>query len=810
MRPKELREQPHSEVNTAGEGSNKNNRQDSTLQNSTDKNSQPTELVLRVKLEDCSLNPDYGFIFSAIAEGNFERVLQYCEEKSIIKNQSDAQEQYLRGLAYLLSNRFNQALETFERCLDAGYESEYLLFNTGNALRSLGHAESALTHFDRALQIEPQFPECQHNRALALADLEHYEEAITALRLLLVQTPNYYLAAFSLGNLLRSAGQHDNAIRAYQEAIAHRPSHVDAYNNKGLCHAALGDHPNAISSYRLGLSIKPTDVNCLQNLAQALISIKDHGEAIHEYKRLLALSLTESQLAGTVQSYLTALLELEQHEQAREFIASQPDPIIRDLYTLHLLPVIYDTAAHVQETRKSYIACLSRLQQATQNIKVDDPLTPRLYCHAWLLTSFYLAYQMEDDRELQIALSSWLTSILRLDLEEFTKRTNTSRSNGKYRIGFVSPNLRNHNGCFWALPFFRAVAESGKVDLFAYNLGEDSDYVTEQFASLGLLRQLPLSAATAQQVFTTIREDSLDLLFFTDVGMHPASKVASLMRLAGHQAVGWGHPVTTGSPNMDSYISGEGMETPDSQTFYSEKLVLLPRTGICYDPPLIEDVELDLRTHYGLPEDRPVLLSLQSSFKYHPKHDPLYAELSSLNPEAFIVLVGHMGNKTINQVLFARMARSYNEKGLDIHEHLCILPRLPYHHYVGLFGIAHHALDTPDWNGGNSSFQAFAQACPVVTLPGRFMRGRHTISMLEVMELEELIATSESDYLQISTRLLREPQFHQNIKDLIKERAHRLFRDEGIARAFRDWALATCASVREEETQTIQSQKEQS
>jgi predicted O-linked N-acetylglucosamine transferase (SPINDLY family) len=82
--------------------------------------------------------------------------------------------------------------------------------------------------------------------------------------------------------------------------------------------------------------------------------------------------------------------------------------------------------------------------------------------------------------------------------------------------------------------------------------------------------------------------------------------------------------------------------------------------------------------------------------------------------------------------------------------------------------------------------------------------------MLEVMELEELIATSESDYLQISTRLLREPQFHQNIKDLIKERAHRLFRDEGIARAFRDWALATCASVREEETQTIQSQKEQS
>ena len=247
------------------------------------------------------------------------------------------------------------------------------------------------------------------------------------------------------------------------------------------------------------------------------------------------------------------------------------------------------------------------------------------------------------------------------------------------------------------------------------------------------------------------------------------------------------------------------METPDSQAFYSEKLVLLPRTGVCYDPPLIEDVALDLKTHYGLPRDRPILLSLQSSFKYHPKHDPLYAELSLLNPEAFIVLVGHMGNKRINEILLDRMARSYSEKGLDIHEHLCILPRLPYNHYVGLFGLAHHALDTPDWNGGNSSFQAFAQQCPVVTLPGQFMRGRHTISMLKVMGIEELVATDEAEYLRISTRLLRDSQFHQNLKDMIKERAHRLFRDQEIAEAFRDWAFQTCATGRESKPLTVQS-----
>ena len=771
----------------------------------TDKNpdkaavQEPKDSTMGTKqLEDCSLIDAYRPIFTLIAEGNYGKILEVLPQQQSVDSQQSAQQCYLRGLAYLLSKQFEQALEELKACVDAGYESEYLLFNTANALRSLGFQEDALAYFNRALDIKGQFPECQHNRALALADLNQHEAAINALRVLLSQTPDYYLASFSLGNLLRSAGQPEQALRAYQEAIQYYPSYVDAFNNKGLCHAALGDHTKAISSYRLGLSILPTDINCLQNLAQALVAAKHHNDAIDEYKQLLLLPLNEAQLAATIQSYLGTLLELNRLDEAQAFIASQANPILKDLYTLHLLPVIYTSEDQAKAIRANYSTSLKRLRDRTHSLHASDPLMETLYAHAWLLTNFYLAYQMEDDRELQTSLSNWLTEILSIELGNFTEGAKEQKENEKrYRIGFISPNLRNHNGCFWSLPLFRALSNSGQAELFAYNLGEESDYVTDQFASIGQLKQLPLNAATAKTVFSTIRADNLDLLFFTDVGMHPASKVASLMKLARHQAVGWGHPVTTGSSQMDFYLSGEWMETPESQSFYSERLCLLPRSGVCYDPPLIEDVEVDLKEHYDLPPDRPLLLSLQSSFKYHPKHDDLYAEISRRNPEALIVLVGHMGNQEINRVLLERMEQSYSSKGLKIQNHVRILPRLPYGHYVGLYGIAHHALDTPDWNGGNSSFQAFAQQCPVVTLPGRYMRGRHTVAMLKVMEIGDLVAANSQEYIDISSHLLNDPSFHADIKQRLGERSERLFRDEGIAQAFQTWALKTCAQGRE-------------
>jgi predicted O-linked N-acetylglucosamine transferase (SPINDLY family) len=349
----------------------------------------------------------------------------------------------------------------------------------------------------------------------------------------------------------------------------------------------------------------------------------------------------------------------------------------------------------------------------------------------------------------------------------------------------ISPHLINHNGSIWCLGWLAGIADDPNYQIYSYNIGDTEDSGTQRFAALGIYRHLPLRAEQPEPMLQQILDDQLDLLIFTDIGMHPASKIVSVLQLASTQVQGWGHPITSGSKTMQYYLSGAGMEPPGNDEHYSEMLWRLPSTGLNYETPAaLHDGQL-LFEKFNLPADRPILNSLQSTFKYVPQNDWIFAELAKRNPQALIVLVGHMGHGTIGERLLERMAPHFVQRGLTIDRHLRILPRLDYGDYMGLFSVSHHTIDTIDWNGGNSSLQSFSLDCPVVSLPTAFMRGRHTVAMLEVLDLPDLIAQDANDYIAISTRLLADHDFYAEMRRLIAERKHRLFHDRSVATAFK-------------------------
>ncbi len=208
----------------------------------------------------------------------------------------------------------------------------------------------------------------------------------------------------------------------------------------------------------------------------------------------------------------------------------------------------------------------------------------------------------------------------------------------------ISPHLVNHNGSIWALGWLEGIAGNSGYEIFSYNLGDNEDSGTQRFAALGTYRHLPLRAEDPEAMLQQILDDRLDLLIYTDIGMHSASKITSVLQLAPVQGQGWGHPITSGSRTIHYYLSGEGMDPSGNEEHYSETLWRLPRTGLNYDTPAaIHDGQL-LFDKFDLPRDRPILNSLQSTFKYVPRNDWSFAEIAKRNPEAFIVLVGHMGH----------------------------------------------------------------------------------------------------------------------------------------------------------------------
>jgi CRISPR-associated protein Csy1 len=102
-------------------------------------------------------------------------------------------------------------------------------------------------------------------------------------------------------------------------------------------------------------------------------------------------------------------------------------------------------------------------------------------------------------------------------------------------------------------------------------------------------------------------------------------------------------------------------------------------------------------------------------------------------------------------------------------------------------------IDTLHWSGGNTSLDAIACGLPVVTLPGRFMRGRQSAGMLRLVELPELIAAGEDDYVRIAVELAGDPERREFIRRAMRERADRIFEDRAPLAALRDFLQASVA-----------------
>ena len=81
--------------------------------------------------------------------------------------------------------------------------------------------------------------------------------------------------------------------------------------------------------------------------------------------------------------------------------------------------------------------------------------------------------------------------------------------------------------------------------------------------------------------------------------MDKVSAQLAAQRLAAVQCASWGHPVSSGFPTIDYFISSDLMEPTRAAAHYSERLIRLPNLSIYYEPADAPRIGLD-RAQLGL------------------------------------------------------------------------------------------------------------------------------------------------------------------------------------------------------------------
>jgi predicted O-linked N-acetylglucosamine transferase (SPINDLY family) len=629
-------------------------------------------------------------------------------------------------------------------------------YTLARAQRELGNLTAAVASYQRALAIEPGNSVIWTSLGTALYYSGRRDQAIDSYRRALALDPGNAGARASLDQLtqppaggmirlgqireeaqrLHRAGQLAEALDLHREALRIAPHLAGIWFSAGLLADEMGEQWTSLPFFEEAARLDP-------NLFPAIEAAR---------RICVAVGLREKALRYAERAY-----------------ALKPSDDIRIAQAL-TLSAIQPSLEAMFESRRAFDAGL--------DAAIDAALEARDISAAHGMGAFFLAYHGEVDKDLQAKAARLLAGATPGISMTAPHCSSLERRQVRIRVGFISRFLFSHSIGATTRGLVAELSRD-RFEVFVLRITPSKVDAVTVFICRAAEHTIVLDAD-----FRIAREQiaalELDVLFYQDIGMEPTSYLLAFSRLAPVQCVSFGHPNTTGIPTMDYFISNDLFEPPDAAQHYTEKLFLLhdlPTLAYYYRPE-IPPAPAD-RAEFGLHEKDHVYCCPQALMKVHPEFDAVLGAILRRDPEGIIVLVGGGYVEYTDQVR-ERLARTVG----DVIGRILFLDAMPYPRYLQLLVSADVCLDTLHFNGMNSSLEAFAASTPIVTLPGRLQRGRHTQAMYRKMGILECIAKDAKDYVDIAVRLGTDREYAASIRNRIRALSGVLYEDRRVVAEF--------------------------
>ena len=499
------------------------------------------------------------------------------------------------------------------------------------------------------------------------------------------------------------------------------------------------------------------------------------------------LRLGIAKCAPSVSLYEYFIERLEKCNQTAEAIAAAqsasalfPEHLIFKFWSHLLLPVVYRNSEEVDYYRRRYSEGLAQLTEQFSLQTQDE--SRRALEAIGKYVNYYLGYQGEDVLADQRRYGELISRVMTANYPQWTKALAMPEpaEDTRVRIGFVSSVFFEHSTVMKIYIGWLRELNPKKVSLHCYHVGKKSDLVTEEVQRLSdRFLHLPNDLeGTAEAILA----DRLHALVYLDIGLRPITAQLAGLRLASIQCATMEAPLTTGLPTVDYYLSSELMEPEAGQRHYSERLVRLPGVGMCYQKPVIPSIILTkTRADFGLPGEATIYLCCQSLSKILPQHDDIFLRIVQRVPNAYFVFISP--NRLVAGVLEQRLEARFSKANLIAKDFYTVLPSLDLLDYWNLHLVSDVYLDTIEWSGNISTCEALACKVPVVTTPGKFMRGRHSFALLQELGVTETIAADKDEYVEIAARLGSDSEWRMSVVTRIVDGYSRLFSDTSSVRA---------------------------
>lgn len=338
---------------------------------------------------------------------------------------------------------------------------------------------------------------------------------------------------------------------------------------------------------------------------------------------------------------------------------------------------------------------------------------------------------------------------------EKTDFINNKNKDRKLRIGYISPDFREHPIPYFVEPLFRHHNKE-KFEIYAYSTTLMDNPVMERMRTcVDVWRDL--RGLKAEESCNLIIKDNIDIL--VDLAGHTADNSLKVFvsRAAPVQVTWLGYPATTGVQAMDYRITDSYAEPPGmTEHLNTEELWRLPHIFCVYNPKEKSPAVID---HPPFEDNGYVTFGCFNNFlKVRDSVLAVWSRILEQVPESRLLLEidGIADPKFLSKIQERLKCQNIP---LD---RVILEPRTESNQYV-LYNKIDIALDPFPCVGGTTSMDTLWMGVPFVTLAGHYFGSRMGVTILSNAGLPELITHSTEDYISTAVNLATD---HERLKKI--------------------------------------------
>jgi predicted O-linked N-acetylglucosamine transferase (SPINDLY family) len=538
--------------------------------------------------------------------------------------------------------------------------------------------------------------------------------------------PDFAEAWVGRGNALLELGQYQDAAAAYDRALTVQPRLANAWSGLGNVSLRLGRHQDAEAAFDRALEADPAFAEAWLGRGTLLASLGRHDESLAAIDRALALNPT---LADAWRARGQVCFLEKRYDEAlagwSKALTLRPDQPGVEAACLRI-------RMHHCDWTNFDAACAS----ATSSVRDENLVAPFMF----------VAIPSSAAEQLQCA-KLWIESNFRSVRGPLWQGERYDHD--RIRIAYLSADFHRHATSQLMAGLFEHHDRS-RFEITGVSVGPNDHSEMRRRIEAAFERFVDARPQGDDQIAELVRSLEVDILVDLKGFTQDARTGVLAMRPAPIQVNYLGFPGTIGAGFID-YIVADRTVIPEQQYgCYAEKIVRLPDSYQANDRrrPIADAVPA--RTDHELPEGAFVFCCFNDSYKITPGVFSIWMRILLAVEGSVLWLYED------NPTAAANLRREAAARGVAP-QRLVFARRLPNAEHLARHRCADLFLDTLPYGAHTTASDALWAGLPVLTCLGETFAGRVGASLLNAIQLPELIATTPDAYEELAIELARNP-----------------------------------------------------